>query len=423
MKKTLRLICLLVALLTAMTMTTAMAACGHDDLTAPFEAGTRETYKQYSSTHHEVHWASKFVCRTCGDSFWMDWSMEWFPHEFSGNKCTKCGYTRGGSSSTTCNHNDSSYHESTPVGSVGYATYTASSHYVERHYKITCKVCGKVIDSDYIGHTPEAHSFNTSGKCTKCGYSRGGSTQATATPRPSSSSSNSFYVKTDVRFSGGQTTIQWVDTSYNGSYEVRAYLVGYEDVVWSSYLGSTSSKALTSGDLVPGQSYQIVVKRSTGAEARAIVTIPAASAFADGKLSAASVKVSIEFRYRQPGDTYQEARYTASLNAATIQRRVRRGVDVADNEYGLYYKVDPPSLSHERTYYTMIVIRDPYGYTQSFHNDETTYLTDGFHYWYCVGEGYWYGLHQAYGYIPSGTYYVDLYWDGMLVNTTPFYLR
>lgn len=414
MKRIRLLMCLLVLLALP---TTVMAACSCGDYE---HVRSRYTYAQRDSKYHwrTTYWT--FKCSTCGDTYEEQWNTDYFAHEFSGNKCTLCGYTRsGGSSTTSCNHNDSSYHVSTPFGSLGYSKNTSTTHYVERHYKITCKVCGKVIDSDYVGRTTESHSFNSTGKCTKCGYNKGGSTRATATPKPNTQT-NGFQVENTYSASEGKTTIRW-NSNYDGSFEVRAYQVGFENVEWCSYIGNTTNKFITTQRLVPGTSYYIVVTDALGRQARKYFLVPSAGSFQDGKLKATSITVDISYRRKEIKDAYRDAQSIPALYASEIQAEVD-GLMSKAASYGLYYNINYGKLAYGRNYNTLIVFRDSNGFVvpEEVWEDKEYSADYVGHHWYCTGMGFFYALNQAYGYIPSGEYYVDLYWDGMLVNTSSF---
>lgn len=162
MKKFLSMIC---ALMLLSCGSTASAACSHDNVTNPGDAGVYYEYKQYSDTYHYQSVDMEFICLDCGYSYIMGWIKDdLLPHQFSGNTCTKCGYTR--SDSAECEH--------TTVEEYWYTYYSWEDEYMHRQYQACdscCSSCGEIIPVGDMPSNPEPHTFNNN-KCTLCGYVR-----------------------------------------------------------------------------------------------------------------------------------------------------------------------------------------------------------------------------------------------------------
>ena len=77
----------------------------------------------------------------------------------------------------------------------------------------------------------------------------------------------------------------------------------------------------------------------------------------------------------------------------------------------------------------MKVFRAPNGFKLAENHGEITYNDfnnnkgGSYYYWYCSGETFFQRLLSTCGTIPAGTYYVDLYWDGMFVQSKSFVVK
>ena len=163
-------------------------ACSHErqDIT-----NSRFTYEPIpgDSVRHLTTCYNTWFCLDCGKITLYDegWYSQEECHDYNTNgKCVLCGYKNSTTPSGSCNHVN---HNSTPVGNIEYNQIWGdnTNHEVERHYKITCSDCGKMIDDDYIGKTTEKHSFDWYGDCTKCGYTKSGASSPSATAFSASS--------------------------------------------------------------------------------------------------------------------------------------------------------------------------------------------------------------------------------------------
>ena len=186
-----------------------------------------------------------------------------------------------------------------------------------------------------------------------------------------------------------------------------------------------NAKQVTIAYLVPGCTYRFIVYASANYNYITLVdeyiTVPATSTFVDGKLSASAIKTTISFRCKTA--------YTHDSTATSVDyfsaSEIRNAYEPQNKKhYGIKYEITYPKLATTRTYNTMIVYRCPNGYCHAYGEGDEEYTafaySGGRKWWHIHGFGLWNRLLNDCGYIPSGTYYVDLYWDGMLVNTNSF---
>ena len=163
------------------------------------------------------------------------------------------------------------------------------------------------------------------------------------------------------------------------------------------------------------------MKDSNGVKTSRTLTLPTPSSFVDGKLKASSIKVSKKYRYMESGMAYEDAKSLSKFNAAEMMTNMSN----SGYRYGLYYRIDLPQLAKSRNFYTTIAIFAPNGFAMSivaadatyssFNNAPGSYCT-----WSCIGTDFFSLLYEKNGTIPTGTYTVELYWDGMFVKSTNF---
>lgn len=181
----------------------------------------------------------------------------------------------------------------------------------------------------------------------------------------------------------------------------------------------TYKTSFTYDGIAPGHYYTIFVEDANGEEISQDFKPAKVEDFSDGALSGSSIKVSTEYRRIDPGQEATEAKEIGKFSASEMESGIAKGYS-----YGLYYRIDMPQLSRDRSYETMIVFTAPNGYVQTAVHKNVTYPRynngKGYHFWYCTGDAFFAELNRNNGGIPSGTYTVDLYWDGMLVNTSSF---
>ena len=83
-----------------------------------------------------------------------------------------------------------------------------------------------------------------------------------------------------------------------------------------------------------------------------------------------------------------------------------------------------PQLAYSKTYFTQIAITAPNGYLECEVFDTFEFRSNySSKYWYMIGDWTFNMIFDKNAYIPSGTWMVDLYWDGMHVNRSTIYVN
>lgn len=254
---------------------------------------------------------------------------------------------------------------------------------------------------------------------------------APATPKTTSGSTSSrtFDINAGVTADNGRYTITWEDSANAAPYQLTfQYVDESSTAVQCNFMAgptekdsSTSSKSFTFLHLIPGKTYKFTVKDCNGVKTSRTITLPAPSSFVDGKLKSSSVKSSWKYRYLESGADYQDAKELNKFSAAEMMANMSN----SGYRYGLYYRIDLPQLAKSREFFTSIVFYAPNGFAEAEASGDVSYssynnASSSYHYWYCAGAGFFDHLYEKNGTIPTGTYRVELYWDGMLVNTTTF---
>ena len=248
----------------------------------------------------------------------------------------------------------------------------------------------------------------------------GESAQASANSQNTAASSQQdFEVSSSIRFDGGYTDVFWTDSANNGPYRVAfRYYDGGNTVQTGFWAGgneagsTTSQKTFRLEQLVPGSRYTILVFDQDDNLAQKEITLPAAEQFVDGKLKASSVRISTEYRSIINGSV----RTVNKLSAGDMMAHMD------DREYGLYYQINLPELAYERDYFVQILFRAPNGYCETqFYGRHVFSKGNKFYYSLnCIGDDFFADMYEKNGVIPSGTYQVELYFNGMLANTKTF---
>ncbi len=226
-----------------------------------------------------------------------------------------------------------------------------------------------------------------------------------------------------VTYRSGYTTFNWT-VNGNDPGKVRVYVQiihngTSEQSMW--LVGETSGTSLTTDRCVPGKEYHVSL--CDGEDyilCERDYLIPEAATFSDGSLKHNSVKVSIEKR-SAPFNTYPE-KYTVlkSFSASEMEAKLNSGT----TWYGMKYQMKMPQLRKPRTFFVTVVFESPDGY---LHTDVATDITfdrvsNGYQtvWWNLRGAEFFYYLLNKTGRIPTGTYRINLFWDGMWVNETTF---
>jgi|GEM_PF-1273952 len=244
----------------------------------------------------------------------------------------------------------------------------------------------------------------------------------TASAAPAASAGErEFSVNPTVQFDSGLTTVSWVDTAENGPYQVAYMYYDGSDVVQSGIWAggdmegsTTSQKSFQTRYLAPGNQYVITVFDKDNMIAEGIITMPEKEEFVDGKFKASSVRVSTEYRYiRAEGE---KPRAIERLTASDMMAHM------ADQQFGLYYRIDLPELAYARDYLVQLVLYAPNGYTYT-ENCTQHVFSQGTGFYYSqnfIGNTFFARMYEKNGVIPAGTYTAELYFNGMLANTKTF---
>ena len=254
---------------------------------------------------------------------------------------------------------------------------------------------------------------------------------APATPRTTSgaTSSRTFDINTGITADSGRFTITWEDSANAAPYQLTfEYVDESSSATQCSFWAgddeqesTTSRKSYTFRYLIPGKTYKFTVKDCNGVKTSRTLTLPSPSSFVDGKLKSSSIKVSTKYRYMEssadPSDTKDLSKFSADKMMSNMTN--------AGYHYGLYYRISLPQLATSREFFTTIAFYAPNGFVHtevardvsysSFNNASGSYC-----YWNCTGTRFFDLLYEKNGTIPTGTYTVELYWDGMLVKSTTF---
>lgn len=224
-----------------------------------------------------------------------------------------------------------------------------------------------------------------------------------------------------IRYEKGMSTISWTVEGSAEKVKVVACLdTGNESVKQKAFLvGETSGRSIKTEYLAPGQSYTIfLLDADFNMLAVKVCKVPDVPVFADGLLKDTSVKVTLEKR-EYPLDT-QKPKKVSQLSAKAIAEDLTNG----KKYYGVKYHMQMPKLAKPRTFFVTLVFEAPNGFmTVERAKDLTFDRVDGGYqtlWWEIAGPEFFYDLYNANESIPTGTYKIHLYWDGMKVNTSTF---
>ena len=226
-----------------------------------------------------------------------------------------------------------------------------------------------------------------------------------------------------ISYSGGYSRISWsVSGDEAESYRVYARLINNgtaEQTTW--FQGETKSHSLSSVELLPGKQYEITVTDENYMILdQRQYSLNQAQTFVDGKLKDTSVKVTTELRKQTFG---QKAKKVDSLKAVDIMN----AIDNNTADYGIKFQMRMPQLAKQRAFFVTLAFESPDGYLSVEVASDVTFerVNNGYQtiWWDLVGDNFFKYLYAANRTIPSGTYNVYLFWDGMWVNTTSFKVR
>ena len=232
----------------------------------------------------------------------------------------------------------------------------------------------------------------------------------------------SFELNENVSTNRGRVTISWQDSEDRSPYYVKSQYIGNPDVIQPLYWANvdeerstTYSKSLTIDQLIPGKTYKIEVEDCAGNSISRIYTLPSPASFTDGLLKASSIGVGISPRWKKASWEYKNASSLYTLHANLII------FNMGTKDYGFRYDINYPQLAYSRAYFTQIAITAPNGYVECEVHDDFKYPSKhSRRYWYIIGSKTFKMIYDQNSTIPTGTWKVDLYWDGMHVNQSTF---
>lgn len=234
-----------------------------------------------------------------------------------------------------------------------------------------------------------------------------------------------FALSSNISMNKGRATVSWIDSANNAPYEVAFKCVEGENVSHPSYWAggdqassTTYSTSFVIDYLIPGKTYIIKIYDCNNQMISETYTIPSASTFVDGTLSASSINISLEPRYKAHGASDLSATDTSELQASTIMSNMN------SREYGFRFDINYPQLAYSRTYYTQIAFIAPNGYTECEVHELVDYEKAYSRICYeMIGEWTFAKIYELNSTIPSGTWTVELYWDGMFVKRNTFIVQ
>ena len=149
------------------TISVAEPACKHLTTDVAWDTSYDIHYKSISDSEHEMTGYQYQYCTEClqriGNSYAVTKN---YGHDFDASgDCPTCGYTYA------CPHTNTTY--VVIEGYPAYHYYDENEHTADTQFKEVCLDCDKVVqypvESERV-YVHEAHDFDDSGKCTKCGY-------------------------------------------------------------------------------------------------------------------------------------------------------------------------------------------------------------------------------------------------------------
>lgn len=234
------------------------------------------------------------------------------------------------------------------------------------------------------------------------------------------SANRTFEINDTFRMNKGRVTVSWTDSEDAFPYSVYFLPIGSGEALQSSYWGNgsweestTEAKELTLKYLVPGLQYRVCVMDCNDLVVRREFIIPEAPVFSKGYITKKSIGARLAFRQKNDSADADTAIQVNNLRASDIIRD--RGI----KEYGFLYTVNYPS-SAAASYFTQIVITAPNGFTDCEFARDVDYRGYGSWCWYILGNKTFKGIYGMNSDIPTGSWKVDLYWDGMHVNESTF---
>ena len=158
-----------------------------------------------------------------------------------------------------------------------------------------------------------------------------------------------------------------------------------------------------------------MVRDCDGKSISHIYKLTPSSTFSDNKLKAKQIKVEIKPMQKNTSAANSTAKDISSIKASDIISNLQ------NKEYGFRYNVSIPQLSYTRTFFTQVAIIAPNRYLHCATYCDYSYKPKyaGIH-WDFIGADAFKEIYKYNSSIPTGTWTVELYWDGMRVNKSTF---
>lgn len=227
------------------------------------------------------------------------------------------------------------------------------------------------------------------------------------------------YTLEDLYYEKGISTITWTASKEDNDAKYLVAVLSNNDVNQKYIAIELEGNEVQTDQLIPGQVYTIFLADENGNSlVDAEYTIYDVPPFEDGLLKDTSIKVKLETR-EFPMSTNKAKK----VNALSAQKIIE-GLKDQSVYYGVKYHMQMPRLAKPRTFFVTLVFESPDGFMTVERATDITFdrVSDGYQeiWWEIAGPEFFYDLYQANEKIPTGTYKIHLYWDGMKVNTSEF---
>lgn len=238
----------------------------------------------------------------------------------------------------------------------------------------------------------------------------------TPTPAPEEPAEREFYINRITVHDKGVTTVEWIDTENKGPYKVC-----YEFWVEDEYTGDKQfkqtrwvatrdceGKSYELQHLVPGVHYWITVFDKDGEMAKVAYKPRNAEKFTESTVTA-----TMEPRARMGTEIFELDSFSAMATEDASD----------DKEFGLYLRFDHDKLPQDRVFRAVISIAAPDGTVFIDMLDKEFDIAAGrtYTFWSFYNlNSYFASVENMYKSIPTGTYTLSLYLDGMYVTSGTF---
>ena len=123
-------------------------------------------YRQYDDKQHAYGVVEVQRCQSCGNEMFSGGDdVNYEPHQFQGNVCTKCGYDKTmGRACPNCGESmmyEDVYHD---------IPYNSEYHTSEHYRHDVCEHCGHSTNFVLVDTQLDNHHFNGTDDCSYCGY-------------------------------------------------------------------------------------------------------------------------------------------------------------------------------------------------------------------------------------------------------------